>query len=518
MQLVQCCTHCNDLRVRRRCGVRDGARADPGRVRRRAKPGTAGHDLRRGVGEGRARLRGARRDAPAPDDRRARLARPGEHRLRLRRRPRAPLRAVPRDVRPGARPAGLRVVPDLAEGLGRASDGGRTWTYRLRPGVTYENGKPVRARDVKYAVARSGYTAQLTDGPRDLREALTGTYWGPYLDKDLDHFTGVTTPDDRTVVFHLKKPSADFDRLAASPQTAPVPRGRRHAPATTNGTRSPPARTSSSSTPSAPSFTLVRNPHWQDDPIRDGAARPDRGHRADPRRRRRRPAARRHRRRRPDRRRASSAAARDRILASPDAEGARRRPADRPGAVRDAAHRREALRRRPLPPRRPVRRRPQGRPGRLRQARPGETPPPRVLPPTLKGDRQSGGYPRDLARARAELRACGHPDGFATGLAVRADHPRRHRRRRRAEPLPRAGGDPPRPYGGCRRTSGGAPPARPRTYATTASASSSTRRPRTSRPRTGSSPPSPAPAAKVNDRNVMQLHDAGVDRDPAPRG
>ncbi|MGH3378343.1 MAG: ABC transporter substrate-binding protein, partial [Actinoallomurus sp.] len=122
---------------------------------------------------------------------------------------------------PGA--AGTRVVPDLAAGLGRAGDGGRTWTYRLRPGITYEDGRPVRARDVKYAVARSDYTAELADGPHDLRDVLSGRYWGPYRDKDLGHFTGVTTPDDRTVVFHLKRPVADFDQLVASPQTAPVP-------------------------------------------------------------------------------------------------------------------------------------------------------------------------------------------------------------------------------------------------------------------------------------------------------
>src|SRR3954447_20350804 len=35
---------------------------------------------------------------------------------------------------PAPGPAGLRLTPDLAEGLGRVSDGGRTWTYRLRSG------------------------------------------------------------------------------------------------------------------------------------------------------------------------------------------------------------------------------------------------------------------------------------------------------------------------------------------------------------------------------------------------
>ena len=172
---------------------------------------------------------------------------------------------------PGA--AGLRVVPDLAEGLGRPGDGGRTWTYHLRSGLTYEDGRPVLARDVKYAVARSNYSAELTDGPRDLRAVLSGTYWGPYLDPDLDHFTGVTTPDDRTVVFHLKRPYADFDQLAASPQTAPVPRaadtklGYERHPVSTGPYRF--ARHDVGT-----GFTLVRNPEWRQDPNR--AALPDR--------------------------------------------------------------------------------------------------------------------------------------------------------------------------------------------------------------------------------------------------
>jgi peptide/nickel transport system substrate-binding protein len=45
------------------------------------------------------------------------------------------------------------------------------------------------------------------------------------------------------------------------------------------------------------------------------------------------------------------------------------------------------------------------------------------LPPTVIGHRASDRYPHDLTRARQELRACGHPAGFTTGLAVRADRP-----------------------------------------------------------------------------------------------
>jgi peptide/nickel transport system substrate-binding protein len=331
---------------------------------------------------------------------------------------------------PGA--AGLRVVPDLAEGLGTPGDGGRTWTYRLRRGVTFEDGVPVRAADVKYAVARSNYTAELNDGPHDLRDVLAGRYWGPYLDPDLAHFTGVTTPDDRTVVFHLKHPLTDFDQLAAGPQTAPVPRAadtrlryERH-PASTGPYRF--ARNVIGS-----GFTLVRNPHWSQDPNR--RALPDRIEVTE------RVAA-----ADIDARLLAGTAdadltgagvqsrARATILASP----AGRARADDPltGLVRyamlpagvkplDDVHCRRAVQ---YATDRTAVRAAYGGPltGDL---------PTGVLPPTSTGHPTTNPghpttgtsaaagypYPHDLARARAELRACGRPGGFTTGIAVRGD-------------------------------------------------------------------------------------------------
>ena len=318
---------------------------------------------------------------------------------------------------PGA--AGLRIVPDLAEGPGRASDGGKTWTYRLRSGVTFEDGTPVRARDVKYAVARSNYSAELTDAPRDLRDVLSGTYWGPYLDPDLDHFTGVTTPDDRTVVFHLKRPFADFDQLAAGPQTAPVPKSadtklhyERH-PVSTG-----PYRFERHAV--GESFTLVRNPKWGHDPNR--AALPDRIEvtekvaAADV-----------------DARLLAGTADADlagagvlprtraTILASPH----RRARADDPltGLVRyamlpagvkpmDDLHCRRAVQ---YATDRNAVQAAYGGPMSGSVAT-------NVLPPTI-GYIRSELYPRDLARARQELRDCGRPSGFTTAIAVRDDRP-----------------------------------------------------------------------------------------------
>ena len=48
-------------------------------------------------------------------------------------------------------------------------------------------------------------------------------YKGPYKDKSADGLKSIETPDDRTIVFKLNQPFADFDYLATFSQTAPVP-------------------------------------------------------------------------------------------------------------------------------------------------------------------------------------------------------------------------------------------------------------------------------------------------------
>src|SRR5262252_2210716 len=45
---------------------------------------------------------------------------------------------------------GNTVVPGLATALGAASDGNKTWTYHIKPGVKFEDGQTVTSQDVKY--------------------------------------------------------------------------------------------------------------------------------------------------------------------------------------------------------------------------------------------------------------------------------------------------------------------------------------------------------------------------------
>ncbi|MBM7771341.1 peptide/nickel transport system substrate-binding protein [Actinokineospora baliensis] len=117
------------------------------------------------------------------------------------------------------------LVPDLAEKLGEPSDGGKTWTYKLRAGIKYEDGTPVTSKDVKHAVLRSTDKETFPNGPAYFEGylALPEGYKGPYKSKDVNTDSAIETPDDQTIVFHLKAPFGGFDYFAQLPQTVPVP-------------------------------------------------------------------------------------------------------------------------------------------------------------------------------------------------------------------------------------------------------------------------------------------------------
>ncbi|MGQ0842285.1 ABC transporter substrate-binding protein [Actinokineospora sp.] len=127
--------------------------------------------------------------------------------------------------KPAPGTASNELVPDLAESLGVPTDGGKTWTYKLREGVKYEDGTPVTSKDVKHAVLRSTDKETFPNGPAyfegflDLPEG----YKGPYKTKDMDTNSAIQTPDDRTIVFKLKQAFGGFDYMAQLPQTVPVP-------------------------------------------------------------------------------------------------------------------------------------------------------------------------------------------------------------------------------------------------------------------------------------------------------
>jgi len=155
------------------------------------------------------------------------------------------------------------LVPDLAEGLGESSDGGKTWTYKLRKGVKYEDGTEVKAADVKHAVLRSTDKETFPNGPAYFEAMLNmpAGYKGPYKSKGMNTDSAITTPDDYTIVFHLKNAFGGFDYLAQLTQTMPVPEAKDTGAKYREHVISSGPYKFETVQPGK-QYTLVRNEHW----------------------------------------------------------------------------------------------------------------------------------------------------------------------------------------------------------------------------------------------------------------
>ena len=132
---------------------------------------------------------------------------------------------------PGA--AGTALVPDLATDTGKATDGGKTWAFTLRPGTTYSDGTPIVCADVKYAISRTFATDVITGGPSypiqylDVATDAKGnpSYAGPYKKTGQAAFDKAVncSSDNRTITFHLKYAKPDFNYAMSYPISSPVP-------------------------------------------------------------------------------------------------------------------------------------------------------------------------------------------------------------------------------------------------------------------------------------------------------
>nr|WP_237519801.1 ABC transporter substrate-binding protein [Streptomyces sp. HUCO-GS316] len=127
-------------------------------------------------------------------------------------------------TQPGAK--GAELTPDLATDMAKVSDDGKTYTYTLRDGITWEDGKPITSKDIKYGIERVWAQDVLSGGPVYLKDVLDpkGEYKGPYKDKAADKLglKAIDTPDDKTIVFHLPEANADFEEILALVSASPV--------------------------------------------------------------------------------------------------------------------------------------------------------------------------------------------------------------------------------------------------------------------------------------------------------
>lgn len=123
---------------------------------------------------------------------------------------------------------GNTVVPDLATSTGTASDNAKTWKFTLKDGLKYEDGSPITTADIKYGISRA-FDPDLPEGPQYIQQDLANVpkgYKGPTKSGSVLPNSSISTPDAKTIIFHLSKPVGDFSYLASEPTFAPVPKAK----------------------------------------------------------------------------------------------------------------------------------------------------------------------------------------------------------------------------------------------------------------------------------------------------
>jgi peptide/nickel transport system substrate-binding protein len=110
---------------------------------------------------------------------------------------------------------GTKLVPDLATSVPKPTDGGKTYTFTLRKGIKFSNGKELKASDVKYTFER---LFKIGSSPN------AGTWYNVIVGGDAcvkspktcNLNQGVVVDDAKgTVTFHLTKGDPEFlDKLA----------------------------------------------------------------------------------------------------------------------------------------------------------------------------------------------------------------------------------------------------------------------------------------------------------------
>lgn len=119
---------------------------------------------------------------------------------------------------------GLRLVPDLAVTLPEPADGGKTYAFRLRPGLRYSDGRRLQPIDFRRGFERlfrlrspgAGHYASILGAPACTKAPARC---------DLRH--GIVTDNNSgAVIFHLHTPDPDFlYELTSFAFSAPIPAG-----------------------------------------------------------------------------------------------------------------------------------------------------------------------------------------------------------------------------------------------------------------------------------------------------
>jgi serine/threonine-protein kinase len=124
-----------------------------------------------------------------------------------------------------AQPLGATLLPEVAD-LPAISNGGRTYTFRIRPGYRFSppSGAPVTAEVMRYSIERA-LSPTITDG-NAYAFAITNDIAGlkAYRDGKSAHISGLRVEGDRLSIT-LTAPDADFPERIAETEFSAVPLG-----------------------------------------------------------------------------------------------------------------------------------------------------------------------------------------------------------------------------------------------------------------------------------------------------
>jgi len=119
--------------------------------------------------------------------------------------------------------AGAELVPDLATAIPQPTDGGRTYTFRLREAIRYSNGARVQPADIRRGIERT-----MRSGNPYLAGQYEGIVGGAHCStRACDLRRGIVGDREaRTVTFHLRKADPDFLYKLAFAMASAVPAGK----------------------------------------------------------------------------------------------------------------------------------------------------------------------------------------------------------------------------------------------------------------------------------------------------
>lgn len=163
------------------------------------------------------------------------------------------------------------LAPDLAADLGTTTDGGKTWTFKLRQGIKYEDGKTVTCADIKYGTMRAFAADVLDGGPSYPIDFISSpeAYKGPYAEPNKDLSGVKCNAKGDAITYKLQVPVPYFPYVATFGAFSPVPKAK-------DTKQNYDLRPFSSGPYKIESYqrgkqlTLVRNKYWdaKTDPIR----------------------------------------------------------------------------------------------------------------------------------------------------------------------------------------------------------------------------------------------------------